>query len=201
MALADLKVIRVMGGCDFDRAGSEFHIDILVRHNRNLFVDQRKNNCLTHQVFIPLIIGMNRDGGIAEHRLGTRRRNLKRIVCPDDRITDMPEMACLLLVFDLGIGERCLTLGAPVDNTFSPVDIALFIQIQKNSLNGLRTSLIECEALTLPVTGSAQLLQLLSDGSAVLRLPLPHFLQKCLASDFALVDPLLFERVGHAHLS
>ena len=201
MALTDLKVIRIMRRRNLDRTGSELHIDILVRNDRNLFIDQRKNNRLSHQIFIALIIRMNSDGCVTEHCFRTCCRDLKRIVCPYDRITDMPEMACLLLVFDLGIGERCLALGAPVDNAFSAINITLFIQIQKNSFNCLGTAFIECEALTLPVTGCTQLLELFRDGSAVLRLPLPHFLQECLTADLALVYPLLFERIGDAHLS
>ena len=41
-ALADLKVVGVMGWGDFHNAGAFFHIGVLIAHDGNLFVQQRR---------------------------------------------------------------------------------------------------------------------------------------------------------------
>ena len=200
MALADLKVVRVVRGCDLDGSGTEFHIDILVGDDRDLLVDKRKDDHLPDQILVALIVRMDGDRRIAEHRLGTRCRDLERVVSPDDRIADMPEMSFLILVLDLGVREGRLADRAPVDDPLAAVDISLLIEVQEDRLNRLRASLVHCKALALPVAARSELPKLLRDRSAVLLLPVPDLLQELLAADLALVDTLILQRVRHAHL-
>ena len=104
----------------------------------------------------------------------------------------MPEVAVLLLMLDLGIGQRGLAGRAPVDDALPAVNISLVIEIDKYRFDRLGAAFVESEALALPVAGSTEFFQLLGDRTAVLFFPLPNFLQESFASYLALIDSLIF---------
>ena len=70
MPQTDLEVVRVVGRCDFDCAGTEFRVDMFVGDDDQLTVcDERMRQRLADQVAVALVVGMHRDRGVAEHRL------------------------------------------------------------------------------------------------------------------------------------
>ena len=75
VASADFKVVEIMRRGDLDGAGALFGIRIVIADDRNAPADQRQYRDLADQMFVPLIGGMHRHGGIAEHRFGTRCRD------------------------------------------------------------------------------------------------------------------------------
>ena len=66
---ADLEVVRIVGGCDFDCARAEFGVDVLVGDDDQLAVEERVRQGLADQVAVALVVGVHRDRGVAEHRL------------------------------------------------------------------------------------------------------------------------------------
>ncbi|MNZ98344.1 hypothetical protein D3C78_1176240 [compost metagenome] len=87
VTLAYLEVIRIMRRRNFHCTGTKFLIYIFVSNNRNLASDYRQNDHLPDQMLISLILRMNSDCRIPQHRLGTSRSNrneagavLKRIL-------------------------------------------------------------------------------------------------------------------------
>ena len=67
VALADLEIVEVVRRRDLDRAGALFRIGVFVADDRNTAADQRKDDMLADQMAQPLVLRMNRDGGVAEH--------------------------------------------------------------------------------------------------------------------------------------
>ena len=64
-----LEVVGIMGGCDFDRTRAEFGVDVLVGDDDEFAVDERVRQRRADQMLVALVIGMDGDGGVAEHRL------------------------------------------------------------------------------------------------------------------------------------
>ena len=94
MPPADLEIVEVVRRRDLDRAGALLRIGILVGDDRNAPPDQRQDRVLADQIPVALILGMHRDGGVAEHRLRPRRRDHDEPVrVALDRIADVPERA------------------------------------------------------------------------------------------------------------
>jgi hypothetical protein len=91
----DLKVIRIMRGCNLDDARPEILLDVGIGNNRNLFADERQNYRLSDQMRISLIVRMHGDGRISEKRLGTCRRENQIAGTVRNRILDMIEKAVL----------------------------------------------------------------------------------------------------------
>ena len=206
VTLADLKVIGVVGGSDLYHTGTELSVYIGVGNDGNHTVYDRQKDTLSDQVCISLILGMDGHSGIAQHSLGTGGGKGQKFgraggtVIIHDGILNVPEMTGLLLIFHLGIGDGGITDRTPVDDTGALVDIAFLVHLHENLGNCLVAALIHGEALSVPVTGRAQLLQLRNDSSAVLCLPLPGSLQEAFSAQIMLIDALLFQGLDDLHL-
>ena len=158
VTLSDFKVIRVMSRCNLNGSGSKFLIHIAVRNNRNLLIYQRKQHHLPHYVPVSLIIRVYGNRCIPKHGFRTGGRNLKKLIRSYNRIPDMPEMPCLLLMLHLCVRKTGLTYRTPVDNAWSLVNIPFFVQFYKYFFYRFRAALIHGEAFSVPVTGRSQLL-------------------------------------------
>ena len=64
----------------------------------------------------------------------------------------MPEMACLLYMLYLCIGNRCLADRTPVDDTGTFVNISFVKQTDKYFFDCLGASLIHGKTLSVPVS-------------------------------------------------
>ena len=98
-----LKVVRVVRRSDFNHAGSEIHFNVFVRHNRYLTVNNRQNKSFAHKVSVSFIVRVYRNGGISEQCFGSCGCKLKITAAVRERIAQVPEMTCLLLVFNLSV--------------------------------------------------------------------------------------------------
>ena len=103
VSCTDLKVIRVVRRGDLYNTRSEFHINIAVRNNRYLSVHQRQKHRLSDDVLVPLVLGVDSDSRITQQSLRSCRCKLHISAAIGQRISQMPEMTCLILVFNLSI--------------------------------------------------------------------------------------------------
>ena len=173
MALADLKVVGVMGGGDLHNAGAFFHIGVLIAHDGNLFVQQRQNDMAAVQVGIARVLAVDGNGGIAQHGFGAGGGQFQHLTGLLDRVQQVPETAVLLLVFHFGVRDGSVAVGAPVHHAVASVDQALIIQAHKHFFHGVGAALVHGKALTLPVAGAAQLFQLADNAAAIRVFPCP----------------------------
>ena len=148
------------------------------------------STCLPTRCGVALVIGIDRDGGVAQHRLRPGRGDDQVFVLPDDRIAQIIKLVVLLLVLDLEVGERRMAAGAPVDHVFVAIDIALLVEGREDAVDRLDVTLVEGEALALVIEGAAHPLQLVDDGGTVLAAPLPDPLLELFAADLLARQPL-----------
>ena len=192
MPLADLEIVEVVRRRDLDRARALLGIGVVVADDRDAAADQRQDDVLADQMPDPLVVRMYRNGGVAEHRLGPRRRHddkRRGIVGAEglalDRIAQIPETALDLDLLHFEIGDRGEQLRIPVHQPLVFVDQAFAVQFDEHFHDRARQALVHREALARPVAGSAEALQLVDDDAAALRLPLPD----------------AFEEFGAAHVA
>ena len=190
MTLTNLVVVGVVGRGDLNHTGALGHIGVLIAHDGNLFVDQRKQNVASVEMGIAGILCVDGNGGIAQHSLGTGSSQLQHLARFLNGVEQMIEVTAVILVFHLRIGDRGHTGGAPVNHTVTAVDQSFLIQTKEYVLNRLGASLIQSETLTGPVAGGTQLLQLFNDASAVLGTPVPGTRKEPLAADIVFGDAL-----------
>ena len=193
VAQTHLKVVGVVGGGHLHGTGTEADLAIFVTHNGDLPVHDGQDAGLADQVLEPLVLRVHGNAGIAHHGLGTGGGDHQVAGAVGQGVTDIPQVAGLIHVLHLRVGEGGGAVGAPVDDAAALVDEALVIELAEGLPDGLGAALIHGEAGAVPVAGDAQLLLLLHDAAAVLLLPLPHPLQELLPAQviagLALVDP------------
>ena len=189
------KVVGIVRGRDLHRTRPELGIDILVLNERDLPPHEGQSERLADEGCVPRIAGMHRDGGIAQHGLGSGGRNDDILVRAVHGVFEMPEEARILAVLDLGIRERRLAVGAPVDDAAAAVDEPLVIQAEEGFPHGLRAALVHREGEAGPVAGRAELFELIADAARVLVLPRPGALQKALAPQLLFGEPLFLELI------
>ena len=197
-----LEVVGVVGRGHLDAAGAEVHLHVLVGHNGDLPVHQRQDAGLPHQVLVALVGGVHGHAGIAHHGLGPGGGHHQIPAgAVGQRIAQMPQMAGLIGVLHLGVGEGRQAVGAPVDDTAALVDQTLVVELAEGLPDGLGAALVHGEAAAAPVAGSAQLHLLLDDPVAVFLLPVPDPLQEFLPAQVIAGQALLVaERLLHLDL-
>jgi len=193
MALADLEIVRVVRGRDFDDAGAEFAVDVSIRDDRNFTIHQREHHGLADEALVALVIRMDRDRRIAEHRFRPRGRHDEKFFGASDRIAEMPELPRPLDVNDFEIADRGLAARAPIDHVRTAIEQPFVVEAQESFEHGAVKLRLEREMLARPIARGAEPDHLSFDRAAALRLPLPHAPLEFLAAEFQPADPLLVE--------
>jgi hypothetical protein len=140
------------------------------------------------------------DARIAEHRLQPRRGHVDVAGPVGERVAERDQLPLHLDVLDLGVGERRVIGGAPVDDPLAPVDQTGLVETDERHPDGVLEALVHREAETVPVAGVSERLHLLDDPAAEALPPGPDPLDERLAADRPLVEPLLEELAADQHL-
>ena len=193
VALTHRIVVGIVRRSYFDHPRAELGAHKRIGDNGNLAVHERQHAALPDQVRISLVLGIHRDGAVAEHRLGPRRghNGMARAVLV--RVAEIPERSLDVAVLDLVIAERGLELGAPVDQIIAAIDQPLVEEPLEDDPDGAREPLVHREALALPVARAAQALELPDNRRAVALFPFPDAPDEFVAPKVAVVDPFLSE--------
>ena len=155
--LADFEIVEIMGGRDLDRTAALFRIAVLVGDNRYGAIGQRQNNILADQRGVALVLGMDRHGGIAQHRLrpGRRYRDILTL-CALNRVFEIPERSREFPLFDLEIRNRRVKLGVPVHQPLVAINQPLAMELDKNLADRAGQPLVHRKAFARPVAGRAE---------------------------------------------
>ncbi len=195
--LADREVVRVVGRGDLDRAGAELRVDVRVRDDRDGAVGERQLDPPADQVPVPLVVGVDGHRGVAEHRLGAGGRHDHGLVAL--AVLQRDQLAVVVLVVHLDVGDGGQAARAPVDDPLGAVDQLVVVELLEDGLDGAGQALVHGEALARPVDAVAEAAHLAEDAAAVLLLPPPDPLDELLPADvlpgLALLGELLLDLV------
>ena len=163
MVAADLEVHRIVTGRDLERAGAELALDALVRDHRHDALDVRDHDLLADRVAVALVVGMDGDGDVGEHRRGAdgRDRDVARPV--GERIAGIGERVVHVDVLDLEVRDRRLVERAPVDDPLGAVDPAPVPEMDEEAHDRLDVEVVHCEALAAVVERGAEAAELAHD--------------------------------------
>ena len=75
VALPHIPVVEVVRRRDLDAAGAERLVDIGIGNDGNRAAGERQRDCLPDQGRIAFVVRIDRDRDVAQHRLGSRRRD------------------------------------------------------------------------------------------------------------------------------
>ena len=200
MAQTDFIVVGVVSRGDLDDTGPELGVCVFIAHEGDLLADEGQDEHLADLVLVAGVLRVDRDGGIAEHGLGTGGSELQVAGAVGEGIAQVPERTVFLFIFDFGIGDGSHAVGAPVDEALSTVDEVFLIETVEDFDDGFGAAFVHGEPLAVPVAGRAELLELLDDASAVLTAPVPGALEERLAADVFLRDAFFFHGLDDLRL-
>ena len=172
MAQANLPVITVMGGCDFNGAGTLSRVGVNVIDNRNFNIGQRNHRGLANQVFQFLVFGMNRNRLIPEQCFRTRCCDFNKSAVRQ-RVIEVIKLSFFVAGFNLQIRNGRLLFRAPVHQPARAINQTFVIHFHKQFCNRTRQPRVHCKAFTMPDRRHPQRVQLFHNLAALVRLPCP----------------------------
>ena len=187
MSLTHSKVIWVMSWSYLNKTGTKACINMPVRENWNLSVNNRQNNGLSNKISLFRVLRRNSYARITQHGLWTSSgygNVLNTINRLFEWIAQVPKMALLVSVLCLIVRDRSLTMRAPVYDTLSAINKLVMIPIDKDLTYCLSVLRRHGELLVIKINGAAHALNLRNNGSAVLARPIPASIQEFLATNF-----------------
>ena len=141
---------------------------------------------------------MHAHGGVAEHCLGPRGRELDRAIgwlagCVDDRIGERPERSVDLLLVDLVVGDGGSEEGIPIHQPLPAVDQPVAKHAKERPPDCPRADRVQREPRPPPIARGTDPGQLREDPLLVGVLPVPNAVDQLLAANVVPGQTLLFE--------
>jgi hypothetical protein len=183
VSLADLIVVEVVARRDLHAARAELGIDVGVGDDGDEPVRERQLDLLADEMLVTLVFGVNSDGGVSEHGLGTRGGDHQMTGAVGERIAEVPQVSLFRFGQHFEIGQRGVQHRIPVHEPLAAIDETFLVQPHEHFGDGHRQAFIHGEPITRPVDRVAQAALLLRDGVSRLRLPFPDARDEGFAAD------------------
>ena len=163
VAKTRLVVVVVVGGRDLHRTGAERRVHDRVRDDRHVALDERDADAPSDQRGIARVVGMDRDGGVAEDRLGPgggdrdRRAGIRLArALVDEVVAHPPQRAGLGGGDHLEVADARLAARAPVDQRLGAVGEIVPVQPLERDPDRLGADLVHRVAQASPVAAAAE---------------------------------------------
>ncbi len=203
VAQTGLVVVGVVRGGDLDAAGAELGIDEdRVGEDRDAAAGEGEFDLLADEVLVAGVVGVDGDGGVAEHGFGAGGGDVEGLIRAGDGVLDGPEVALDFFVVDLVVGDGGAELGVPVDEALASENLAGLEEVEEGAADGLRADVVEGEAGAGPVARAAHELELAEDAGFVLVFPGPDAFDEGVSAEvvavllFFLEDAALDDSLG-----
>ena len=189
----DLEVHGVVPGSDLERAGAELGIDLVVRDDWHLPLDEGDDDLPADELAVALVVRVDGDGDVGEdgRRPHGGDRHVARAV--SEQVPDVGERVVDLLRLELEVGERRSVARAPVRDPVVAVDPAATVQVDEPADDRPVVVLVHREARARVVERRADPTELRHDRPAVACEPVLDVRVEALASEIALALPFLRE--------
>ena len=195
---ANLVIVPVVCGRHLDRAGAERRVHMRIRDDGDAPPEQRQHDHPADQRAIPLVLRVDRHGGIAQHRLRPRRGDGDRPPrLAVHVVADVPEVAILLDRIDLQVRDGRLVDRIPVDHPVRAIDQATIVEPLEGGADGARGAGVHREDVPGPVERKTEGAQLIQDTVAVMLNECPDALQERLAPELLARQPLFRQLALH----
>mmetsp|Transcript_30127 Transcript_30127/g.76110 ORF Transcript_30127/g.76110 Transcript_30127/m.76110 type:complete len:345 (-) Transcript_30127:337-1371(-) len=199
MALATLEIVEIVRWSDLDATRAKLAVNHRVGDHCHLSVrEEWVLQLLAHELFVSVVLWMDANGHITQHRLNTGRGNSKRIIGALQLVFEFAHDAHLnllivardrkigdamdFLVVNLQVRKGSAEMRAPIHKAIVSVNQALIMEANEGLHHRPVQHRVHGEPLTRPIGAGGNLVQLVLDAIAVLLLPCPHTLKELLAA-------------------
>ena len=188
MCVPNFKIIGIVGGSNFQGAGTEFLIHIFVKDDRYRPIEYRQKHIRSREVSITFILRVHSHCCITQKRFRSRSGHRQVAVSVFKRVTDIVEVAIHLFMLYLKVSQCCVAPGAPVNDVITPVNQLFIIETHKDFPYGPGKALIHGKPLSTPVTGTSQPFQLGDNHATEFFPPLPDQFNKSFPTNLVTIS-------------
>ena len=198
VALAQREVVRVVRRGDLHGTSAELRVDVVVGHHNHLAIwQERVRQGLAHQFRVALVLRVHGNGHVAQHRLHTGgRHDHMGLGIVQGAVADAHQLALVVGINDLDVGNSSLQHRGPVHHAIRPVDQAGVKKLLEHGLHRAGQAIVQSEALARPIHRITDGAHLALDHATVLVLPLPDLVHEGLAAIVEAILALGFLQVG-----
>ena len=196
VGLAHRKVVGVVGRRHLDEAGAEARVHVPVSEDRDLAVDDGQHHARTHELGLVRVGRRDGHARVTEHGLRARGGHghvLNAVDGLHERVAQVPQVALLVLVLGLVVGDGGAAGGAPVDDALAAVDQAVVVPVAEDLAHRAGELGTHRELLVGEVDGAAHAADLGDDGAAVLARPVPAGVEELAPPNLQAGDALFFK--------
>ena len=155
-------------------ARAVLHVRMFVRHYGYGLVYYGQDDVFADKFFIPFVGGVDRDGGVAEHRLGAGCGDYEPFgIRPFEVVFYVPEAGIFIRILHLRVRKGGAAFGAPVYYPVAVIYEPLVVEVYEHLPHRARTLFVHRKGKARPVAGRAELFELRYYPAAVLFLPVP----------------------------
>mmetsp|Transcript_14923 Transcript_14923/g.25629 ORF Transcript_14923/g.25629 Transcript_14923/m.25629 type:complete len:306 (-) Transcript_14923:342-1259(-) len=217
MTFASSIIIWIVCWCHFDSTGTKIHINQhTIQNNWNFAINKRMFQFLSVIFLISFVVGVNGNGGVAQHCFNTccGHNQLVVVAATNHFVSEFIQHTewigfvavsrhfalhwfLNVDVLDFNVRNGCFQRATPVHQTISTINQTFFKKANKTFRDSSGEIVVHGERRAGPVKRRAQSTQLIVDLRAIHFFPLPHFLHKVGAAE---VVTSLFAIVPHALL-
>ena len=186
VSLTHSKVIRVMSWSYLNKTSTKTCINMPVREDWNLSINNWQNDGLSNKISLFWILRRNSNASITQHSLWTSScySNVFNAINGLFKwIAQVPKMALLVSVLCLIVRDGSLAMRTPVYNALTAINELVMIPINKDLTNSLSVLRRHGELLVIKINGAAHALNLRNNSSAVLARPIPAGIHELLATN------------------
>ena len=151
---------------------------MFIANDWDWLVQDWQDNIFTNQVFITIVIWVNRYGCIPKHGFRTCCCHFKGTWTVFQHVVHVVEGTFDILVNNLDIRKGCTSFWIPVDDKFTTVNPTFFVKLYKDLANGFWQTFVKGETLTRVVYRESHLTPLLLDSWGILVFPFPNFIKE-----------------------
>src|SRR5919112_5061930 len=185
-----IEVVGVVRRGDLEDPRAELGIYVLVGEDLYLPLDERHLDPATDEVLVALVLGVDDERHVAEHRFRARGEDLGVIFSVGTRtfavhkgVADAVETAFHFLVVDFEVRDGRTVVRTPVGDTVAAVDQTFLVQADKCGEDRVHVIIVHGVAEATPVEGGAEPLVLSEYLLPRLEGELAAAFDECLASE------------------
>ena len=159
--LPQIVVVWIVSGGHLEASSSKLAVHVVVLDDGDAAPCNGHDRAFSVEVCIPLILGMDANGGVGQDGFWTGGRDGEPFVAAFDLVFHVVQFGLLFGMDDLLIAHGCEGFRVPVDHAQTSVHMALGMQIQEGVNDTFAVVIVEGEVGALPIAAGAQFAELL----------------------------------------